>query len=318
MARPVLRERPYLNLKPPFSEGYPRIGLPPMISWMYLGSSRATSESPPSSDESLFLGFEYSSSQSQSRPSLFAIFLIFLDFWITPSTIASKAPPRMLFVSTRSKSRWDTSTWSVCSPETSTGMWLAANLTSSGVGEYCKFVTSDSYSSTSSTYLSISSSIGLNSSMLIACLILSPKSTARAAAVPPALLIGPAKYTPIYFVPSKFCLILTSEIPSNGAATTPSVRIASAVLRPWSHLCSSFHFAFSPVNSKVPSAISAAISKATDSRSISFSNSLIRCATPSGPTSPSTLSAKSFASGTSVFVSTSKPLDLASLAISYR
>ena len=111
--------------------------------------------------------------------------------------------------------------------------------------------------------------------MLIALLILSPKRTARAAAVPPALLIGPAKYTPIYFVPSKLFLILTSEIPSKGAATTPSVRIASAVLKPWSHLCSSFQLAFSPVNANVPSAISAAISKATDSLSISFSNSLI-------------------------------------------
>ena len=60
------------------------------------------------------------------------------------------------------------------------------------------------------------------------------------------------------------------------------------------------------------------ISKATDSLSISSSNFLILFATPSGPTSPSTLSAKSFASGTSVSVSTSKPLDLASLAISYR
>ena len=32
---------------------------------------------------------------------------------------------------------------------------------------------------------------------------------------------------------------IAAEIPSNGAATTPSVRIASAVLRAWSHLCSS-------------------------------------------------------------------------------
>ena len=143
VARPVLRDLPYLSLNAPFSEGYPRIGLPPMISWMYLGSC-ATSESPLSSDDSLLFGFEYSSSQSQSRPSLLEIFLIFLDFWITPSTIASNAPPRMLFVSTRSKSLCDTSTWSVCSPETSTGIWLAANLTSSGVGEYCRFVTSDS------------------------------------------------------------------------------------------------------------------------------------------------------------------------------
>ena len=197
-------------------------------------------------------------------------------------------------------------------------MWFAANLTSSGVGEYCKFVTSDSYNSTSSTYLSISSSIGLNASIPIACLILSPKSTASAAAVPPALLIGPAKYTPIYFVPSKLSLILTSEIPSRGAATTPSVRIASAVLRPWSHLCSVSQSAFSPVSSNFPDAISAAISKATSSLVISCSNVLILLATPSGPTSPSTLSAKSFARGTSVSNSTSRPLDLASLAISYR
>ena len=67
----------------------------------------------------------------------------------------------MLFVSTRSRSLCDTSIWSVASPVTSTGMLLAAVLTSSGVGEYCRFVTSDSYNSTSSTYLSISSLVGL-------------------------------------------------------------------------------------------------------------------------------------------------------------
>ena len=110
---------------------------------MYLGSW-TISDSSDESEDSSFLGFEYSVSHSQLSPRLFEILWIFLDFWITPSTIASNAPPRILFVSTRSKSLCDTSTASVCSPVTSTGMWFAANLTSSGVGEYWRLVTSDS------------------------------------------------------------------------------------------------------------------------------------------------------------------------------
>ena len=163
VARPVLRDLPYLSLNPPFSEGYPSTGLPPMISWAYLEcannsslsiilsstsstiseSSSLSSDFSSSWDEPIPLAYSAKNSQL-SRLSLFAIFKIFLDFWITPSTIASKAPPRILLVSTRGKSLWDTSIWSVGSPLTSTGMLFAANLTSSGVGEYWRFVTSDS------------------------------------------------------------------------------------------------------------------------------------------------------------------------------
>ena len=39
VARPVFLERPYLSLKPPFSEGYPKTGLPPITSWIYLECS---------------------------------------------------------------------------------------------------------------------------------------------------------------------------------------------------------------------------------------------------------------------------------------
>ena len=68
----------------------------------------------------------------------------------------------------------------------------------------------------------------------VATRILSPKRTDNAAAVPPALRIGPAKYTATYLLPSELLLIFTPEIPSKGAATTPSVKIAKAVLNPWS------------------------------------------------------------------------------------
>ena len=122
----------------------------------------------------------------------------------------------------------------------------------------------------------------------------------------------------MYFDPSELFLIPTFAIPSNGAATTPSVSIASPVLNPWSTSSSLFARALSPVSSISCDAISAVIWNATSSRvSNSFSNSFNLLATPSGPTNPSTLSAKSFANGTSTNVSASKPLERASFAISY-
>ena len=52
----------------------------------------------------------------------------------------------------------------------------------------------------------------------VATRILSPKRTDNAAAVPPALRIGPAKYTATYLLPSELLLIFTPEIPELNAS----------------------------------------------------------------------------------------------------
>ena len=141
-AKPEFLERPYLSLNPPFAIGYDKTGLPPIISRIYLSF---TLGAPPSSSSDFVLPFENLSNQSQpSIFSLLAYFMTFAAFCITPSAIASRAPPLILLVSTRSKSRCETSIWSVASPVTSTGILFTASLTSSGVGEYWRLVTSDS------------------------------------------------------------------------------------------------------------------------------------------------------------------------------
>ncbi len=110
--------------------------------------------------------------------------------------------------------------------------------------------------------------------------------------------------------PSEFSRTFTSAIPSRGAATIPSVMIASAVLIDCS-AASSF-----PISPNFPVTISLAILKEAISLPTSSSSSLSLSLTPSGPTKPSTLIAIFSATGISGSKLGSLPLDLASLATS--
>ncbi len=130
-------------------------------------------------------------------------------------------------------------------------------------------------------------------------------STARADAVPPALRIGPAKYTAKYQVWSKLRLMRVLAIPSKGAATTPSVRMARAVRKAWSAFCSRTGNSSSFPSSSLVVTIIRAISKATSSRDILSSSSFIFWSMSLGPTSPSTRSARFLARGISGSVSIS-------------
>ena len=144
-------------------------------------------------------------------------------------------------------------------------------------------------------YLSISPFVGLYLSIPISLLTTSAISTHIACPVPPALLIGPEKNKSTYSVPSLFFPILTSAIPSKGATNTPSVSIARPVRIAWS--------IESPVFLKLyffSLTISFAISSDTNSRfPIFFVAVLILGAIPFGPTSCSTLDARSRACGIS-------------------
>ena len=110
-ARPQVLHLPYLNLNPPFLDGWERTGLPAITSPKYFaeGSTFASSSFSSSSSSLLSSPFTFFSTKSfkNSHPSIFNLdtcFNIFGAFKQRPSAITRHAPPLNLFVSTLGRS----------------------------------------------------------------------------------------------------------------------------------------------------------------------------------------------------------------------
>ena len=194
-ASPDGRALPYLRRNPPGSRGAPKTGLPAMMSFMNLEITGTLRDLKPLPSPSLAFSFPlFAKAEMKSQPGTFSLSVclwIFGAFKHKPSPITSKTPPRI-----RASSMFLTRPYpahsmsSVDSPLTMTGHARTMVSTSSGGGLYCKF---PRYNPNSSLTRSTSSSDGLYASTSNSLRIMSPISTARACAVPPAALIGPAK-----------------------------------------------------------------------------------------------------------------------------
>ena len=147
-----------------------------------------------------------------------------------PSPITSRTPPL-----TRAPSILRTSLYpehsisSVDSPLIITGQALTIISISSGGGLYCNPFR---YRPNSSFTLSTSGVLGMYRFKPNSRLTMSPISTPRACAVPPAALIGPQNSIDRNSVPSSLFRILTSPMPSKGATRTASVSTAKPTRRP--------------------------------------------------------------------------------------
>jgi len=130
-ANPESLDLPYLSLNPPGRFGYPKTGLPAIISRRYFCEL-----SPFSSF--LFLPM-FSSIFHSSIFIRLVYFSTFRDFWISPSHRTRHIPPRIRFVGILLISLCpDISSSSLPSPSIITGELPITRRISSGVGRYCR------------------------------------------------------------------------------------------------------------------------------------------------------------------------------------